>query len=72
MFPCFSGRHVWTHAEDAAKCCAPGWVRVLVIAQPDRPLPTDAANIGTAGGTLYGYVWQQDGDARKEPPCEQS
>ena len=58
---CSSGRHEWSNAENAAKCCN-GWHRRLLVAQLTlgETLPPDAQHVRNESGAAIGYVWEKD------------
>lgn len=65
MARCKSGRHEWTRAEDAERCCN-GYKRVLLLGADVR----EASTLGHGtleGATPYGFAWM-----KLEPEGEQA
>ena len=55
---CASGKHEWLSEASAARCCVPGWRRVLRLAadEPDARDATDGKSRVDGEGAMF--VWR--------------
>ena len=68
---CTTGRHFWTQAEDAEKCCH-GYRRILVLAPAVEACDHHTPSM-QAAGTRYGFRWQacdKEHEQKEHPPCD--
>ena len=66
MFPCTSGKHYWTHADDAQKCCN-GYVRILVLGGGENAQLIEGVVAGRAWVKQEAVIPQQGHGA--DPNC---
>jgi hypothetical protein len=62
---CKSGKHEWTEALDASRCCSAYWRRDMRMRGQEDDLDPAGRQVVTAGGVVFVWGWVATEDGRE-------